>query len=155
MAKLKSQLTPERLAEANVSQGRALFQKTCATCHVMYGQGKNAGPDLTGGNRKNLDYLLENVVDPNAAVATDFRMSVLALKDGRVLNGVVVGKTDKVLTVQTQTESVFVAREDIDETRPTDASLMPEGLLGTLSEEQIRDLVGYLQTSQQVPLPAE
>ena len=155
MAKLKSQLTPERLAEANVSQGRALFQKTCATCHVMYGQGKNAGPDLTGGNRKNLDYLLENVVDPNAAVATDFRMSVLALKDGRVLNGVVVGKTDKVLTVQTQTESVFVARDDIDEIRPTDASLMPEGLLGTLSEEQIRDLVGYLQTSQQVPLPAE
>ena len=155
MAKLKSQLTAERLAEANVSQGRALFQKTCATCHVMYGQGKNAGPDLTGGNRKNLDYLLENVVDPNAAVAADFRMSVLALKDGRVLNGVVVGKTDKVLTVQTQTESVFVARDDIDEIRPTDASLMPEGLLGTLTEEQIRDLVGYLQTSQQVPLPAE
>ena len=154
-AKLKAQLTPERLAEANVSQGRALFQKTCATCHVMYGQGKNAGPDLTGGNRKNLDYLLENVVDPNAAVAADFRMSVLALKDGRVLNGVVVGKTDKVLTVQTQTESVFVAKDDIDEIRQTDASLMPEGLLGTLTEEQIRDLVGYLQTSQQVPLPAE
>ncbi|MFN6105247.1 MAG: dehydrogenase, partial [Planctomycetaceae bacterium] len=110
---------------------------------------------LTGGNRKNLDYLLENVVDPNAAVATDFRMSVLALKDGRVLNGVVVGKTDKVLTVQTQTESVFVAKDDIDEIRQTDASLMPEGLLGTLTEEQIRDLVGYLQTSQQVPLPAE
>ncbi|MFN6106931.1 MAG: PVC-type heme-binding CxxCH protein, partial [Planctomycetaceae bacterium] len=122
-AKLKAQLTPERLAEANVSQGRALFQKTCATCHVMYGQGKNAGPDLTGGNRKNLDYLLENVVDPNAAVAADFRMSVLALKDGRVLNGVVVGKTDKVLTVQTQTESVFVAKDDIDEIRQTDASL--------------------------------
>jgi len=154
-AKLKAQLTPERLAEANVSQGRALFQKTCATCHVMYGQGKNAGPDLTGGNRKNLDYLLENVVDPNAAVAVDFRMSVLALKDGRVLNGVVVGKTDKVLTVQTQTESVFVAKDDIDEIRQTDASLMPEGLLGTLTEDQIRDLVGYLQTSQQVPLPTE
>jgi putative heme-binding domain-containing protein len=148
-------LTPDRRAEANVSQGRALFQKTCANCHVMYGQGKNAGPDLTGGNRKNLDYLLENVVDPNAAVAADFRMSVLALKDGRVLNGVVVGKTDKVLTVQTQTESVFVAKDDIDEIRQTDASLMPEGLLGTLTEEQIRDLVAYLQTSQQVPLPAE
>ncbi|RPI85257.1 MAG: dehydrogenase, partial [Planctomycetaceae bacterium] len=150
----KAQLTAERLGQANLSAGRAIFNKTCATCHVMYGQGKSAGPDLTGGNRKNLDYLLENLVDPNASVAADFRMSVLALKDGRVLNGVVVEQFEKVVGVQTQTERVYVAREDIDEMRPTESSLMPEGLLKSLTEEQLRDLVGYLQSMQQVALPA-
>lgn len=152
-AKFKEQLSAERLATANLSAGRALFNKTCAACHVMYGQGKSAGPDLTGGNRKNLDYLLENLVDPNASVAADFRMSVLALKDGRVLNGVVVEKLEKALGVQTQTERVYVAREDIDEIKPTESSLMPEGLLSTLTPEQLIDLVGYLQSTQQAPLP--
>ncbi len=153
VTKYKDQLSADKLAKANLSAGRALFNKTCATCHVLYGQGKSAGPDLTGGNRKNLDYLLENIVDPNASVAVDFRMSVIALKDGRNLNGVVVERLEKALGVQTQTERIYVAKDDIDEMKRTESSLMPEGLLGTLTEEQIRDLVGYLQSRQQVALP--
>ena len=63
-------------------------------------------------------------------------------------NGVVIGKTDKVLTVQTQTESVFVAKDDIDEIRPTDASLMPEGLEAALTPQSLADLIAYLKMAR-------
>jgi putative membrane-bound dehydrogenase-like protein len=149
----KGLLTAERLAEANLSAGRGLFNKMCATCHVLYGQGKLAGPDLTGSNRKNHEYLLENIIDPNASVAADFRMTVVALSNGRVVTGLIVEKTDKTLTLQTQNERVVVEKSEIEETKGTTSSLMPEGLLTNLSDEQFRDLAAYLMSSEQVPLP--
>ena len=141
------------VSQANLSTGRALFAKTCANCHVLYGEGKSAGPDLTGGNRRNLDYLLENLLDPSGLVAADFRMTVFQLEDGQTISGVIVEQTERTLTIQTQQERVTIARGDIERQRPSNLSLMPDGLLTPLSEEQVRDLVGYLMTSQQVPLP--
>ncbi|MGE5194174.1 MAG: PVC-type heme-binding CxxCH protein, partial [Deltaproteobacteria bacterium] len=148
----KNRLTAEQLAGANLGAGRALFNKTCASCHVMYGQGKGAGPDLTGSNRRNLDYLLENIIDPNASVAVDFRMTVAALKSGQVVSGLVVEKTEKTLTFQTQQDRVVVERSEIEEMQSTATSLMPEGLFQNLSDDQIRDLTAYLMSSEQVPL---
>ena len=150
----KSQLTAERLARGDLSAGRALFVKTCANCHVLYGQGKPVGPDLTGSNRRNLDYLLENIIDPSASVAVDFRMTVAVLKSGRVVSGLIVEKTEKTLTFETQNERVVVERAEIEESKATPASLMPEGLFQNLSEEQIRDLAAYLMSSEQAPLAA-
>jgi len=150
----KGTLTSERLAGANLPAGRALFAKSCANCHVLYGQGKTVGPDLTGSNRRNLDYLLENIVDPSASVAVDFRMSVAVLASGRVVNGLIVEKADRTLTFQTQNERVVVERSEIEEQRGTALSLMPDGLLQTLGDDQVRDLVGYLMSTEQVPLPA-
>jgi putative heme-binding domain-containing protein len=149
----KEKLTPQ-LSAANLSAGRQLFAKTCANCHVLYGEGKSAGPDLTGGNRRNLDYLLENLFDPSGLVAADFRMTVFQLADGQTVNGVVVEQTDKTVTIHTQQERVTFPQNDIVRTKRSALSLMPDGLLTPLSEEQVRDLVGYLMSSQQVPLPA-
>jgi putative membrane-bound dehydrogenase-like protein len=149
----KEKLTP-RLSNANLSAGRQLFAKSCANCHVLYGEGKSAGPDLTGGNRRNLDYLLENLLDPSGLVAADFRMTVFQLADGQTVNGVVVDQTDKTVTIQTQQERVSFPQNDIVRTKRSALSLMPDGLLTPLSEDQVRDLVGYLMSSQQVPLPA-
>ena len=81
---------------------------------MLYGVGRKVGPDLTGSNRKNLDYLLENVIDPSASVGSDFRAWVVVLDDGRVLNGVVTEQTERTLTLQTAQES--------DHARPQDAS---------------------------------
>ncbi|MBC7815517.1 MAG: c-type cytochrome, partial [Planctomycetaceae bacterium] len=153
-AKWKASLTPERLKTAKLSDGRALFAKSCANCHVLFGSGKSAGPDLTGGNRRNLDYLLENILDPSATVAADFRMSVFAMKDGRVINGVTVEQTEKTLTVQTQNDRVTIQRSDIEEQKVSTLSLMPDGLFQTLTEDQVRDLIGYLMSPDQVPLPS-
>src|SRR5207244_4241888 len=77
IAKLRADLTPASLAAADKSQGRLLFQSACAVCHKLYGQGVEIGPDLTGAGRDNLDYLLENIVDPSTVVTADFRLSVV------------------------------------------------------------------------------
>ncbi len=154
MAKLKEQLTPDFLAKADKSAGRAVYTQSCAVCHRLYGEGGEVGPDLTGTGRANLDYLLENIVDPSAAVSADFRMTVVTLKDGRVLNGFVTAKTDRTLTLRTMTEKLTLERSEITASQELPQSLMPEGLLQTLSETQVRDLFAYLMHPSQVPLPA-
>jgi putative heme-binding domain-containing protein len=153
IARYKALLTPAKLKGADLSAGRALFNQHCASCHVLYGQGKQIGPDLTGSNRDNLDYLLENIVDPSAVVAADYRISVVTLKDGRVLTGVVGEKTPKTLAVQTQTERITLEQAEVEAVRPTAQSLMPDGLLAALPEAQARDLIAYLMAPRQVPLP--
>ena len=127
----------------------------CASCHTLYGEGGKVGPDLTGGGRENLDYLLENIVDPSAVVTADFRMTVVELKDGRSLNALVAAKTDRTVTLKTMTETVTVERREIETLRDSRLSLMPEGLLDTLQPEQTRDLIAYLMHKTQVPLPNE
>lgn len=154
MADLKAALTPEVLQKADLSRGRLLYQKTCAKCHKLYGEGVPVGPDLTGSNRFNLDYLLENIIDPSAAVNKDYRMTIFSLDDGRVLNGMIVESTERTLTIQSLTERITVEKSEIDEMKETTLSPMPEGQLETLSPEEVRDLFGYLQSTSQVPLPA-
>lgn len=151
---LQTKLTSAELSTADLPNGRRHFVKACANCHTLFGQGGKIGPDLTGAQRSNLTYLLENIVDPSATLSADYRMTTLALKDGRVLSGVIVGnKTGPTLTVQTPTERLVVNRDDVEESRPSELSLMPEGLLDVLSPKDARDLIGYLMSPQQVPLP--
>jgi putative heme-binding domain-containing protein len=102
------------------------------------------GPDLTGGNRGNLDYLLENIIDPGAVVPKQFTVSVIVLNSGRVVTGVIVAETTNTLTVQTDKEQVVVALVDIDERVRTTKSLMPDGLLSSLNEEQVQDLLAFV-----------
>jgi putative heme-binding domain-containing protein len=155
IAKLKADLTPARLAAADKSRGRAVFAQACATCHRLFGAGAEVGPDLTGAGRKDLDYLLSNIVDPSAVVTKDFQLTVLALADGRVVNGIVTAETDKALTVQTAQERVVVPKEDVAERSRSAQSLMPDGLLQSLSPEQVRDLIAYLMAEAQVALPPD
>jgi putative membrane-bound dehydrogenase-like protein len=154
IARWKQMLTPATLAQADKSAGRATFTTACATCHTLYGQGGRLGPDLTGSGRDNLDYLLENIVDPSAVVSADFRMTVLHLQDGRVFNGMIAAKTDRTLTLQTMTEKLTLERSDIAKSEELPMSLMPEGLPDALGEKQMRDLIAYLMHKTQVPLPS-
>jgi len=151
--KFKTQLTPETLAKANLSSGRMLFTAVCGACHVMYGQGGKIGPDLTGSGRANLDYLLENIADPSAVVSADYRMSILTLKDGRILSGVIAEKNERTVTLRTLTESLTLDRAEITKTETSPMSMMPEGLLLALQTDQVRDLIAYLMHPVQVPLP--
>ncbi|MCR9294103.1 MAG: c-type cytochrome [bacterium] len=149
---LKSQLTPGELAEANRKEGREIFQKSCSSCHKLFGSGGQLGPDLTGAQRSNLDYLLENIVDPSAVVTKEFRASIILLDDDRVLSGLVTEQTENVVTLATQNEQFKLATENIVELRQTNQSTMPEGLLDQLTSAQIRNLIAYLQSTEQVPL---
>jgi putative membrane-bound dehydrogenase-like protein len=153
IARLKSRLTPETLAKADKGLGRVQFNKLCAACHTLYGHGGAIGPDLTGSGRDNIDYLLENMVDPSATVNADFRMSVVAMNDGRVLNGLVRSPTDRTITLQSQNETVVLARKEIEQIAASPLSLMPEGQLDPLTPDEVRDLFAYLMHRTQVALP--
>ena len=153
ITELRAMLTAETLGKADASAGRLLFRQSCATCHTLYGEGKKIAPDLTGAQRNNLNYLLENIVDPNATVSKNFKLSVVLLEDGRVLNGVIVGRTEKTLAFQTATDQVVVQRDEIEAMKESPVSMMPEKLINVLSDQQIQNLIAYLMSSSQVPLP--
>jgi putative membrane-bound dehydrogenase-like protein len=146
IGKLRSTLTPT-LAESNLQNGKALFTKQCATCHTLFGQGAKIGPDLTGSNRKDLDYLLENVVDPSAIVPAAFRANVIVLADGHVLTGIIREQNEKTITIETPDGKQVVDREAIEDMKASDKSLMPDGLLQPLAPSQIRDLIAYLMSN--------
>src|SRR5205823_4414017 len=152
-AKYKALLTPESLRTADLSKGRAVFVKNCATCHRLFGEGAKIGPELTGSQRANLDYVLENVLDPSAVVPKEYQVTVFELKSGRVLQGIITQETERAVTVQTQNEAVVVPKEEIETRTETKTSMMPEGLFDKLTNEEVRDLVAYLASLAQVPLP--
>lgn len=152
-AKWEGVLKPETLAKADPSKGRMIFMATCAACHKMYGQGGAIGPELTGSDRRNLKYLLENILDPSAVVPADFRVSVFKLKDGRTLTGVIPEQTERTLTVQTPAERLTIERTQIVKQEQLPMSLMPEGLLAALGEENVTNLIAYLIGNGQVEVP--
>jgi putative heme-binding domain-containing protein len=152
IAKYKQQLTPAALAAADRAKGRAVFNRTCAACHTLFDAGGKIGPELTGAQRNNLDYLLSNVLDPSAVVAKDYQMTLLVMADGRVISGIVKSEDERRLTVQTATESITVVKNEIDSREVMANSMMPDGLLLPLSGEDVRDLVAYLGSSRQVPV---
>ena len=133
------------LAEARLGNGQRLFKKICQNCHRLFGEGEQIGPDLTGSNRNDMDYLLHNMVDPSGVVATEYRMTILLTTDNRIFNGLVTDETDRTLSIQTATERIIFDKQKIQSRKITDKSPMPDGLLDTLSAQEIRDLVGYLQ----------
>ena len=153
IAEYKGRLTGDVLASADRSRGRAVFSKTCAACHTLFDAGGKIGPELTGSQRNNLDYVLSNVLDPAAVLAKDYQMHQFVTSDGRVLSGIVKGEDDNAISVQTATELVVVPKAEIESRRETANSMMPDGLLPSLSADEVRDLVGYLASPSQVPLP--
>jgi putative membrane-bound dehydrogenase-like protein len=147
---LGKELNPAFLAKADLAKGRALYERTCASCHVMYGQGGKLGPDLTGSGRSNLDYILENVVDPSAVVSADYRMTILRLKDGRILSGMESKRGKNSLALRMPGSETVVEKSAVASREVLPNSLMPAGLLDTLSKSERRDLVAYLMHPVQV-----
>lgn len=146
MAKWTAALTPAALAKGEAPKGKMVFMAACAACHKLYGEGGMIGPDLTGGDRHKLTYLLENILDPSAIVPADYRMTVFKLKDGRTITGVIPEQNPKTVTVQTPAERLTLERGEITEQQQLSMSLMPEGLLTALGEEQVIHLMAYLQS---------
>jgi len=153
IADVKKRLTPESLAGADRSAGRALFQKTCANCHRFFDAGGEIGPNITGSQRTNLDYLLQTVFDPSAAVNKDYRMQIIETSAGRLITGLIVSETKAAVTVQTFNEKIVVPIAEIDARSESPLSIMPEGMLQNLSTSDIRNLLAYLMGPTQVPLP--
>jgi putative heme-binding domain-containing protein len=133
----------------NRSQGKQLFAATCAKCHTLFGQGAKIGPDLTAYQRHDLANLLLSIVNPSAEIREGFETLQAATRDGRVVTGLLVEKDPRVLILRNADgQTITLSRDEIDEVEPQRQSLMPEGLLKGLTDQQARDLLAYLRSTQ-------
>jgi putative membrane-bound dehydrogenase-like protein len=140
-----------RRAPGNPYAGEPLFQARCAGCHKLFFKGGGAGPDLTSYQRDNLATLLPSVVDPNAEIRDGYQYVNLETKDGRDLTGLVVDRDNQVVVLREPGgEQHAVRTGEIAGLQPLGRSLMPEGLLDGLSDQELRDLFAYLRISQPI-----
>jgi putative heme-binding domain-containing protein len=153
LARYRALVSPDKLKKADRARGRLVFSRTCATCHTLFGEGAKIGPDLTGSQRANPEYVLTKVLDPSAVVARDYQMTVLTTTAGRTLSGLVKEEDDKRIVLQTPTEVLRIPKGDVESRERSSLSLMPDGILAPLSDVEIRDLIAYLAGPGQVPLP--
>ena len=146
-ARYRGLLNDTALSRADAHSGQAVFGRTCGSCHKMFGEGGTLGPDLTGANRTSLDYLLFNVLTPNADVPEAYRLVVVTTRDGRTLSGRVVAENERQLTLSlVGQDAVAVAKADIQSREVTPVSLMPPGLFDALTDREVLDLVAYLRS---------
>jgi putative heme-binding domain-containing protein len=145
--KYRNILTPAAILEANAKKGEIVFQKSCGSCHKMYGNGGNIGPELTGSNRANLDYFLFNVLNPSGEIQEDYKLVVITTRDGRTYSGNVIAENDRQVTMRiVGKESSKINKSDIQSREVMPSSLMPVGILETIQENEVLDLVKYMQT---------
>ena len=152
IAMLKEMLASRK---GDVVAGRALFARTCMQCHALFGMGGNLGPDMTGSNRGDLDYLLENIVDPNALIPNEYRATQVTTKDGQSILAIISAQDEKTVTLRTAAETITVAREDIREMKAGGLSIMPEDQFKGLDGDEIASLVAYLRSPTQTAMLAD
>ncbi len=153
IAQYRELATPATLADADASKGRLVFQQVCMACHKMYGEGGIIGPDITGSNRADLNYLLLNTIDPSGDIPDAYQMVMITTKSGQLLAGTVTGEDDQKVVLNMIGQQTVVAKSDIQSRETAPVSMMPEGLLQTLEKQQVLNLFKYLQTKEQVDLP--
>ena len=147
IAALNSMLNREKPGDPAL--GKVLFTKTCAACHQLHGEGIKVGPDLTTADRKNRVSMLTNIVDPSGYIRPEFVSYTFNTHDGRILTGMVAqpAVVDSVILMSyanSKVEQVVIAKKDIDTMLPTPVSMMPEKLLDTMSNDEVRHLFAYL-----------
>ena len=138
---------------ANPARGEALFRDVlCASCHRLGGRGGVLGPDLTSlASRFKPNDILASIVAPSDVIAEKYRGTQIVTTDGRIISGQVVTGGDyrsSELKVATDpldlTKVVVIAKKEIQQHRPSNTSPMPEGLLDTLTAEEVEDLLAFL-----------
>ncbi len=139
---------------ADPQSGRAVFAKTCQQCHTLFGVGGKVGPDLTGSNRADLDYVLSNMLDPSALIGKDYMAQVISTTDGRILTGILKNEDRDAITLVSANDVITLPKSEIEERKPSDKSMMPEDLVTSLSSHDFRSLVAYLASPRQLPILA-
>ena len=145
-------LTQGGLKGRDFARGKAMFSATlCASCHHFAGDGGNVGPDLTGiGSRYTVHDLAENILDPSKVISDQYGSEELDLKDGSLVVGRVVGEEGGKLQVMTSpltpNELTPVDKASVVARKEWKVSMMPPGLINSLNEEELKDLLAFLQS---------
>lgn len=146
LQKYQTLLTEEAIASGSPDAGKLVFQKTCGVCHRMNGEGGEIGPDLTGSNRTNTVYLLSNILDPSAELQDAYKLVVITTQDGRTYSGNIVQESDRNLTLRVIGQApVIINQSQILNQTVSEKSMMPEGLLENLTDEEVIDLFAFMQ----------
>ncbi|MEM7145042.1 MAG: PVC-type heme-binding CxxCH protein [Verrucomicrobiota bacterium] len=149
--------TPEQIAEmervraamaadgGDLGRGEILYTQRCAVCHRLFGKGGEVGPDLTGYERGNLDFWVNGTVAPSLEIREGYQNFVARMKDGRVMTGVIGAQDGRTVTLRDiANETTVLDRGELVGLEASPISLMPEGLLMGLTDEELRDLFAYL-----------
>jgi putative heme-binding domain-containing protein len=138
--------------KGEADRGKPIATALCLTCHKLFGEGQTIGPDLSAVDRKNLDVLIRNVVDPAGVIREGYQQYVVATTDGRILSGILAENSGgKVTVLDAKGIRTPLGREEVESLKPADSSLMPEGILESLSDQDVCDLFAYLRSE---PVPA-
>jgi putative heme-binding domain-containing protein len=139
---------PADMAGGNPERGQAIFfgeQAKCSACHAIFGKGGTVGPELGHQFERPPAEVYRDIADPGVRVNPDYVAYTVALKDGRILVGIVRAEgLDAIRVTDTDARSTVVRRSEIEEFRPSSTSIMPVGLVGTLGEGPLRDLLSFL-----------
>ena len=145
-SKYQRLLTDDAIANSSAAKGKEVYKNTCYACHKMHGEGGNIGPELTGSNRTNTAYLLSNILEPSGEIQDDYKLVVITTQDGRTYSGNVVSENDRSLSLHVVgQEPITINKSSINSRETTPKSMMPEGLLNTLTDAEVLDLVAYLK----------
>lgn len=135
----------------NPYAGEELYMQSCASCHRLNFKGGNIGPDLTNYQRDNLSTMLPSIIDPNAEIREGFQYYMVRTKDGRSLSGFLVDRDNQIVVLRgLEGEDISLRDSEIQEMQPAGRSLMPEGLLDHMSDQQLRDFFAYLRVAQPI-----
>ncbi|MBL9169651.1 MAG: ThuA domain-containing protein [Verrucomicrobiales bacterium] len=138
-----------RAGNGDPYNGRTLFQNNCGACHKLFTLGAEVGPDLTTYKRDDLESMLLSIVNPNAEVREGYENYTIETRDERSLSGFLVEQDSQTVVLRgLDGQNVALSRKDILELKPAGMSLMPEGLLENLKDEEVRDLFAYLRSTQ-------
>ena len=129
--------------------GKKLFTATCAKCHVLFGAGGRIGPDLTAYKRDDTRNMLLNVVNPSAEIREGFETLLVVTSDGRAVSGFLVDQDNQVLVLRgIDGQNIVIQQDDVEDSIKQPKSIMPEGLLSKLDDQQVRDLFAFLRSGQ-------
>jgi putative heme-binding domain-containing protein len=143
--KIAEQIKNYAIAEINPERGHAIFIRTCSICHRVGEEGKLVGPQLDGIGQRGVERVLEDILDPNRNVDAAYRLSVYTLNDGKVVSGRELRREGEVIVVVDFTgNEVRLSENEIKTHEQTGLSLMSDALGASLSDEELRDLLGWL-----------
>lgn len=129
----------------DAERGKKLFTERCAKCHRLFGEGGDVGPDLTGYERTNFDFLSLAIVDPSAAIREEYSQYQALTNDGQVIAGLLIDQTAQSIMLRTaEGQNVRLSLDQVDTFQASAVSLMPDGLLDNLSNQQLADIFRYL-----------
>jgi len=129
----------------DADRGKIQFMGRCAICHTLFGEGGKIGPDLTGYDRTNADFWLDNLFMPSMEIREGFGAYIVKTKGGQILTGLMDAQDASGIVLKDMAGNKTAFKQtDIEKLEASPISLMPEGLTTGMSDADLKDFFAYL-----------